>query len=833
MTGSVKELIRSIRGSKTASEERAVLAKECAKIRSSLNTDNINYRRKNISKLLFINLLGHPTNFGQMECIKLIASSKFSDKRIGYLALNLLLTEDSEVLMLATNSIKIDLNNPNPYVCEMALRSLANIGTHEMLRELQYEIDTLINSNVPNIKKKATICTVRMLRKAAQRNLTPDSISIDLAYSFMKYLEPLISDFDNGVKTAALSLMSVLLDHYTKICDLDRFFTLLLDVMNEVLNPTNTNFSVTIPANTETFTSQQLMSDQYSTDPFLKVKILSLIKQVYLKLLYNTNHPNGDDYDVKLMDYKERLYEIISKIIKSIELRSNMNDVILYECVTTIECEFADERFNELGKQVVEKFMVGFNNNVKYISLGIIKKLHNVHMKYGDSNWTIIVQSFKQRDISIRKKALDVSLKVVNKETLAPIVQYLYEFLLSADDDLKRESMHRIFNCVNLHSDDLAYKLQVFVKIFSIAGNCVQDAILFDFIDLLSSSTEETKGKTTLELVKTLRYNMGQSALVKAALYSIGEYYQLISDELSNLVVINTKLDQNIFSPKKMDNSVGNEFNKKDENNLLDLSTPKNVNGFHSFDKSNEDDFLLDLSSPTNEPNDPNAAEPNGVNTIEDELFSLYGTNKLESSGNDYSLQNNNLEETSEPEKNKDVDGAEMIVEMLENISIGLIAKNLLSECEYLVTCIGKLVSKMPDKVDQLRKILRRFKRHSSPELQQRSCELEIIIQENIMSLVSPVSKRLPDLYTESVDEYLSLGQEKLPEKIREEEPKDEKVGIFDELFDSRVKVERGVMKGKKEENKDDRLVNSIVENITIVSSREKREDEFQQFDPF
>lgn len=531
------------------------------------------------------------------------------------------------------------------------------------------------------------------------------------------------------------------------------------------------------------------------------------------------------------MDYKERLYEIISKIIKSIELRSNMNDVILYECVTTIECEFADDRFNELGKQVVEKFMVGFNNNVKYISLGIIKKLHNVHMKYGDSNWTIIVQSFKQRDISIRKKALDVSLKVVNRETLAPIVQYLYEFLLSADDDLKRESMHRIFNCVNLHSDDLAYKLQVFVKIFSIAGNCVQDAILFDFIDLLSSSTEETKAKTTLELVKTLRYNMGQSALVKAALYSIGEYYQLISGELSNLVTINPQLSENSFQLNgKLSNSVGSELAKKDEGNLLDLSTPKNVNGFHSFDKSSEDDFLLDLSSPPNEPND--------TNTNEDELFSLYNNNNVANTLETDSLAgNNNLGETNDVEKEEDVDGTEIIVEMLENISIGLIAKNLLSECEYLVTCIGKLVSKMPNRVDQLRKILRRFKRHSSPELQQRSCELEIIIQENIMSLVTPVSNTLPSLYTESVDEFLSLGPEKLPEKTQKEEPKHEKTDIFNELFDTSITVESATFKtttvSEKEENREDKLVNSIVENVSVVSSRDKREDDFQQFDPF
>ena len=51
-----------------------------------------------------------------MECLKLIAGGKFPEKRIGYLGLMLLLTEEAEVLMLVTNSLKVDLNHQNQYV---------------------------------------------------------------------------------------------------------------------------------------------------------------------------------------------------------------------------------------------------------------------------------------------------------------------------------------------------------------------------------------------------------------------------------------------------------------------------------------------------------------------------------------------------------------------------------------------------------------------------------------------------------------------------------------------------------------------------------------------
>lgn len=101
-----RDMIRSIRGCKTAAEERSVVAKECAVLRNAFKDNDQDYRHRNVAKLMFIHMLGYPTHFGQMECIKLIAAGSFPEKRIGYLGLMLLLDERQEVLMLVTNSLK-------------------------------------------------------------------------------------------------------------------------------------------------------------------------------------------------------------------------------------------------------------------------------------------------------------------------------------------------------------------------------------------------------------------------------------------------------------------------------------------------------------------------------------------------------------------------------------------------------------------------------------------------------------------------------------------------------------------------------------------------------
>lgn len=102
----LKELIRAIRGCKTAADERACVARESATIRTAFKEDSAESRYINILKLLYIHMMGYPAHFGQIECLKLVASPRFCDKRVGYLGIMLLLDESQEVLTLVTNSLK-------------------------------------------------------------------------------------------------------------------------------------------------------------------------------------------------------------------------------------------------------------------------------------------------------------------------------------------------------------------------------------------------------------------------------------------------------------------------------------------------------------------------------------------------------------------------------------------------------------------------------------------------------------------------------------------------------------------------------------------------------
>ena len=197
----LRDLIRAVRACKTAAEERAVISKECALIRTAIKEEDEQFRHRNVAKLMYIHMLGYPTHFGQMECLKLISAPTFPEKRIGYLGLTLLLTEQTEVLTLVTNSLKVDLSNSNQYIQALSLIAIGNLATQDMARDLASDVEKLLRSTNSYLRKKATLATIRLLKKEP-----------DLIEHMSERIVALLKDRAHGVLLTGLQLMIEVLD---------------------------------------------------------------------------------------------------------------------------------------------------------------------------------------------------------------------------------------------------------------------------------------------------------------------------------------------------------------------------------------------------------------------------------------------------------------------------------------------------------------------------------------------------------------------------------------------------------------------------------------------
>lgn len=68
MSMKLRDLIRKVRACKTAAEERSVIAKESALIRTAIREEQAHFRHRNVAKLLFMHMLGEYGFMGFHAC---------------------------------------------------------------------------------------------------------------------------------------------------------------------------------------------------------------------------------------------------------------------------------------------------------------------------------------------------------------------------------------------------------------------------------------------------------------------------------------------------------------------------------------------------------------------------------------------------------------------------------------------------------------------------------------------------------------------------------------------------------------------------------------------
>ena len=366
MSIKLRDLIRSVRACKTAAEERAVISKECALIRTAIKEEEELYRHRNVAKLMYIHMLGYPTHFGQMECLKLISAQSFPEKRIGYLGLTLLLTEQTEVLTLVTNSLKMDLSNSNQYIQALSLVAIGNLATQDMARDLASDVDKILRSSNSYLRKKASLAAIRLLKKEP-----------DLIEQLGDRIVSLLKDKAHGVIITGLQLMIEVLD---LIPDLKEEYQKLVPSLVRLLR----NFI------SMGFSPEHDVAG--ITDPFMQVKLLHILKRL----------GKGSD------EASDQMNDVLAQVATNTETAKNAGNAILYECVQTIMEIESDSGLRVLAVNILGRFLLNRDNNIRYVALNSLSKVVSEDISAVQRHRATIVECLKDGDISIRQRALEL-----------------------------------------------------------------------------------------------------------------------------------------------------------------------------------------------------------------------------------------------------------------------------------------------------------------------------------------------------------------------------------------------------------------------------------------
>ncbi|PLB40549.1 AP-2 complex subunit alpha [Aspergillus candidus] len=492
------QFIADLRNARARELEEKRVNKELANIRQKFKSGSLNgyQKKKYVCKLLYVYIQGYDVDFGHLEAVNLISSSKYSEKQIGYLAVTLFLHEQHELLHLVVNSIRKDLLDYNELNNCLALHAVANVGGREMGEALATDVHRLLISPTSKafVKKKAALTLLRLYRKYpgivqnewAERIISlmddPDmGVTLSVTSLVMALAQDMPDEYRGSAVKAALRLKKVVVDN---------------DVAPDYLY-------YRVPC------------------PWIQVKFLRLLQY----------YPPSDDSHVReiIRESLQQIMHVAMDTPKNVQ-QNNAQNAVLFEAINLLihldtEHGLMMQISTRLGKYIQSR-----ETNVRYLGLEAMTHFaaRAETLDPIKKHQNIILGSLRDRDISVRRKGLDLIYSMCDTTNAGPIVNELLRYLQTADYAIREEMVLKVAILTEKYATDAQWYIDMTLKLLSLAGDHVNDEVWQRVIQIVTNN-EELQAYAALTLLNYMKTECHES-LVKIGCYVLGEFGHLIAD---------------------------------------------------------------------------------------------------------------------------------------------------------------------------------------------------------------------------------------------------------------------------------------------------------------
>ena len=475
----LREFIKRIRACKTLDEERSLCNKESAEIRNLKKETAQKLAVRSMTKCMAMSLLGYQTEFIHMTCISLLASQNFTQKRLAYLGICMLLDEKSDILLLSSNIIKKDLTSNNKYIVAAALTTIGEIGTPDMCRDTCPEIIKCLNSTNPYIKKKAALALSKVVRSCPE-----------LVETVEQNLGTIFEDKNHGVLLSGLALVEQVFKAEPKT--VKKYKKYLSPMIKYLKNLISTSYAPEYDVNG-------------ITDPFLQVRILEILG-------FFGRASKGENGELE---------DLLNSIPSNTDTtRKNTGNSVLYELVRCIFSYDSSKSLKGLGGSILGQFLSNKDNNYKYLALNTLNDIAKIDIDTVQKHKNVILEFLKDPDIAIKRRSLDLTYLIVNTENIRQIVTETLDFINSTTNvEFKLELTSKIFYSLEKYSPSLKWEIDVLLKMLCLCEDSINEEIIWKIINLILNTKE-------LQQYAMFRYFLAMQNMLEdsdvEALYHVG-----------------------------------------------------------------------------------------------------------------------------------------------------------------------------------------------------------------------------------------------------------------------------------------------------------------------
>ncbi len=389
-----------------------------------------------------------------MEAVNLIASTKYSEKQIGYLAITLLMHENSDIVRLVVNSIRKDLDEISEVNNCLALHAIANIGGKEMAEALAGDVHRLLISPTSRsfVKKKAALTLLRLYRKH------PEVIP---AEEWALRIIAIMDDDNLGVALAVTSLvMAMAQDHPDAFAS--SYQRAVLRMHRIVVE--------------NDFTAEYVY---YKVPiPWLQVKLLRLMQY----------YPAPEDPTLR-----RTIETVLDTIIinsqdspKNVQ-HNNAQNAILFEAINLAIQLDTESAVVAKAAVLLGRFILSRETNVRYLGLDTMAHLAACaeSLEPIKMHQNTIILSLRDKDISVRRRGVDLLYSMCDVTNAKVIVSELLKYMQVADYALREEMVLKIAILTEKFATEYSWYVDTILQLISSAGDHVSEEVWYRVIQIV------------------------------------------------------------------------------------------------------------------------------------------------------------------------------------------------------------------------------------------------------------------------------------------------------------------------------------------------------------
>lgn len=536
------QFIMDLRAAQDTAEERKRINLEISNIRSKFSSSLNTYQKKKyMCKLIYIHLLGltEEVKFGYTQAYELVRSSNFLEKQLGYLLVTILLNRGAmpqlsyaqEMIEKTHTDLMRDLRVDKDDVNMLALQFIASNFNFTLSVSLQESIvitnaDTAIelwqeqtemvyglcvSPTTPKIvKKKAAAALLVMLR------LCPSTLAIN--DNWIPRLLSLIDDTDLSLILSALPLASFLTEYKA------------------------THAKAIMPSVAQRLHS--LVVDMKCPDEDLYYDIPSpwlVIKLLQLSERYFVSTGSFDSLDANTI---QTLQLVVARSIQNAlgsrgnQTSRNAHSAILFQAVSIVTyLDASPDALSGAIKALVHLVDSPETNN-RYLALDTLIKLEArlIDKIPFSEHLDKIFSALHNKDISIRRKCIDLLYVVCDEFSYTQIVSHLLDYYPSAESSLKASISVKVALIAEKFATDSTWYVSSMLRLLSISGSGanlnvradgMSEGEVWERVIQVIVNNEDLNIKACKYIVNLLRKSDGATeseALVKVAAFVLGEF---------------------------------------------------------------------------------------------------------------------------------------------------------------------------------------------------------------------------------------------------------------------------------------------------------------------